>query len=86
VSADTQYVIRPSSTMRRGGAYQITLAHSQDWARPWPSEAGASPLFRLATLPIRLAALGLLWATSTPGRLLFAAAVAGAASALIAIN
>lgn len=82
MTADAQYVIRPGAKTKRG-AYQITLTRSHDWAQLWPSEAGVSPLFRAATLPFRLAALALLWATSTPGRLLFAAVVAGASSLLV---
>jgi hypothetical protein len=85
MTADAQYVIRPQSKARRG-AYQITLTRSHDWAQPWPGAAGVSPLFRAVMLPIRLVALALLWATSTPGRLLFAAAVAAALSLLVLVN
>lgn len=85
MTAEAQYVIRPHAKAQRG-AYQVTLTRSHDWAQPWPNEEGVSPLFRLAVLPARLLALTLLWATSTPGRLLFAAAVLGALFLLVLAN
>lgn len=73
MSGNVEFLVNPQYTKTRRGAYQVTLTQSQDWARLWPHEDGVSPLFRLVALPIRLLALALLWATSAPGRLLFAA-------------
>jgi hypothetical protein len=85
MSGNVEFLVNPQYSKMRRGAYQITLTHSQDWTRLWPREDGVSPLFRLATLPVRLLALALLWATSAPGRLLFATAAGTAATvALIA--
>ena len=76
MSGNVEFLIHPQHSKMRRRAYQITRADSQDWARLWPREDGVSPLFRLVTLPVRLLALALLWATSAPGRLLFAGGVA----------
>ena len=86
MTTHTEYVIEPRqhSNLKRG-AHQITLVHSRDWARLWPQEGDVSPLFRLVTLPVRLVSLALLWATVTPGRLLFATAL-GAVSAVLLIR
>ena len=72
MSANVEFLVSPQNVKRQRGAYQITLAQSQgqDWVRLWPREEGVHPVFRLVTLPIRLLSLALLWATSTPGRLL----------------
>jgi hypothetical protein len=73
---NVEYLLSPQRVKNRRGAYQITLAQSADWTRLWPSEEGIHPTFRLVTLPIRLLSLGLLWATSTPGRLLVGTSLA----------
>jgi hypothetical protein len=83
MSGNVEFLVNPQYAKRRRGAYQITFTQSQDWARLWPHEEGVSPLFRLVTLPVRLLALALLWATSAPGRLLFVAGVAGVAVAVL---
>lgn len=83
VSANLDFLLRPQGSKTRPGAYQITLAESRDWMRLWPREDAAGAGFRLVTLPIRLVSLVLLWATSTPGRLL--AGVVMAAVAAIAL-
>ena len=72
MSGNVEFLVSRQQVKKRRGAYQITLTDSQsrDWARLWPSEEGVHPSFRLVTFPIRLLSLALLWATSTPGRLL----------------
>lgn len=69
-AGNVEFLLSPQHVKKQRGAYQITLAQSGDWTRLWPREEGVHPTFRLVTLPIRLLSLGLLWATSTPGRLL----------------
>lgn len=83
MSGKVELLVNPQYSKTRRGAYQVTLTQSQDWARPWPREDGASPLFRLVTLPLRLLALSLLWATSAPARLLFAAGLATVAAVVL---
>ena len=72
MSGNVEFLVSRQQVKKRRGAYQITLTDSQSrgWARLWPSEEGVHPSFRLVTFPIRLLSLALLWATSTPGRLL----------------
>jgi hypothetical protein len=85
MSGNAELLVNSQYTKARRGDYRLTLARSQDWARPWPNEDGVSPFFRLITLPVRLLALALFWATSAPGRLLFAGGLATVATvALIA--
>ena len=79
MSGNVEFVLSPQHARARRGAYQVTLAQSQDWARLWPRGDSVSSLFRLVTLPVRLLALALLWATSAPGRLLFGAGVVAVA-------
>ena len=78
---NVEFLLSPQRVKNRRGAYQITLAQSADWTRLWPREEEVHPTFRLVTLPIRLLSLGLLWVTSTPGRLLVGIGLA----ALVAI-
>ena len=72
MSGNVEFLVSRQQVKKRRGAYQITLTDSQsrDWVRLWPSEDEVSPVFRLLVLPIRLLSLALLWATSTPARLL----------------
>lgn len=86
MSGNVEFVVGQRGMEARRGAYQITLAESHDWMRLWPREEAAGAGFRLATMPIRLVALGLLWATSTPGRLLFGVALAAAVALVIIIR
>ena len=67
---NVEFLLSPQRMKHQRGAYQITLAQPADWTRLWPCEEDIHPTFRLVTLPIRLLSLGVLWATSTPGRLL----------------
>jgi hypothetical protein len=85
VSSNAEFVVNPQYSKTRRGAFQITLApsRSRDWARLWPKDEGVSPLFRLVVLPLRLVSLVLLWATATPGRLLFATALGVFGAALL---
>lgn len=83
MTSNIEFLVSPQYAKTHRGAYQVTLTHSQDWARLWPHEDGVSPLFRLVTSPVRLLAFGLLWATSAPGRLLFAASLATVAAVAI---
>jgi hypothetical protein len=51
---------------------------SDHFTRLWPARPGQrpdAPLFLAAVLPLRLAALALLWLTSSPGRFLAALAL-----------
>ena len=86
VSGNVELLVSRQQVKKRRGAYQITLTDSQsrDWARLWPSADEVSPVFRLLMLPIRLLSLALLWATSTPARLLLGIAL-GAVVALALI-
>ena len=88
MSGNVEFLLSPQQVKRQFGAYQITLANSQsrDWARLWPSDEGVHPSFRLVTLPIRLLSLALLWATSTPGRLLLGIGLAAAVTIAIIIR
>jgi len=88
VSGNVEFLVSRQQVKKRRGAYQITLTDSQsrDWARLWPSEEGVHPSFRLVTLPIRLLSLALLWATSTPGRLLLGIGLAAAVAIVIIIR
>jgi len=87
VSSNAEFVVNPQYSKTRRGAFQITLApsRSSDWARLWPQDEDVSPLFRLVVLPLRLVSLALLWATATPGRLLFATAL-GVVGAVLLIR
>lgn len=77
MSGNVEFVVNPQYSKTGRGAFQITLAKTQsrDWSRLWPQDEGVSPLFRLVVLPLRLVSLALLWATATPGRLLFGTAL-----------
>lgn len=88
MSGNVEFLVSRQQVKKRRGAYQITLTDSQsrDWARLWPSEEGVHPSFRLVTLPIRLLSLALLWATSTPGRLLLGIGLAAAVAIVIIIR
>ena len=63
----------------------VTLAPPRYWALLWPTNEDVSALFRMATLPVRIVPVVLLWATSKPARLLVALAVA-VASAVLAVH
>jgi hypothetical protein len=88
VSGNVEFLVSRQQVKKRHGAYQITLTDSQsrDWAQLWPSDEGVHPSFRLVTLPIRLLSLALLWATSTPGRLLLGIGLAAVAVIAITIR
>jgi hypothetical protein len=62
---------------------------AEHYTQLWPTPAGQpanAPLFLLAVSPLRLLALGTLWATSSPGRFLISVvALALAAVLLIAL-
>jgi hypothetical protein len=86
VSGNVELLLNPSQVKKRRGAYQITLTNSQtcDWTHLWPTSGeGVSPAFPLVMLPVRVSLLALLWATSSPGRLL--TGVAGGAVVAIAL-
>ncbi len=54
------------------GRVGSTAPPSESFTRLWPTSAdhpADAPLFLLAVAPVRVAALALLWATSSPGRL-----------------
>lgn len=58
----------------------LQVYEPEHFTRLSPSYGGDSErLFRLAMLPVRLAALAVLWATSSPGRVLAAAGMLVAA-------
>ena len=88
MSGNVEFLVSRQQVKKRRGAYQITLTDSQsrDWARLWPSEDGVSPIFRLLVLPIRLLSLALLWATSTPARLLLGIGLAAVVAIAIIIR
>ncbi|MBR7830247.1 hypothetical protein KDK95_28350 [Actinospica sp. MGRD01-02] len=86
MSGNVEFLLSPQRIKQRRGAYQITLAQSQDWARLWPRDEGVHPTFRLVVLPIRLLSLALLWATSTPGRLLLGIGLAAVTALAIIIR
>lgn len=88
MSGNVEFLVGPTHVKKRRGAYQITLTNSQsrDWARLWPNEDDVSPVFRLVVLPIRLLSLALLWATSTPGRLLFGIGLAAAVAIALIVR
>jgi len=87
MSGHVEFVVSPQQyAKKRHGAYQVTLSESQDWARLWPREDGVSPAFRLLALPVRLAALALLWATSSPGRLLVGVGLAAVAALALIVR
>ena len=86
MSGNIEFLLSSQHVKKQRGAYQITLAHPNDWTRLWPREEGVHPSFRLVTLPIRLLSLILLWATSTPGRLLFGIGLAAAVAVAIIIR
>jgi hypothetical protein len=70
---------------RDNGSVELVAVPRHDVTRLWPSSAESSGLFALAVLPVRLAALAALWATSSPFRFLLAAAT-GIACAVAAIR
>ena len=88
MSGNVEFLVSRQQVKKRRGAYQITLTDSQprDWARLWPSEDEVSPVFRLLMLPIRLPSLALLWATSTPGRLLLGIGLAAVVALALIIR
>lgn len=53
----------------------IGLRSAEHYTRLMPVSEATSGAFRLAMLPIRLIALGVLWATATPTRLIVTAAI-----------
>jgi hypothetical protein len=66
---------------RRGNSVQLVgvkVRSSDHFTRLWPSRPDQRPdfpFFLAAMLPLRLAALALLWLTSSPGRLVAALAL-----------
>jgi hypothetical protein len=60
----------------------VTVAPPRYWALLWPQNEDVSALFRMATLPVRIIPVALLWATSKPARLLIALTVAVASAVL----
>jgi hypothetical protein len=70
---------RPASLELHG----VSFRPADHYTRPWPGPAGGpDALFRVAVLPVRLLALGVLWATSSRTRVLVAAVLLGAVLAL----
>jgi hypothetical protein len=53
----------------------IRLRSADHYTRLMPVSEATSGAFRLAMLPVRLIALGVLWATATPTRLIVTAAI-----------
>jgi hypothetical protein len=53
----------------------IGLRSADHYTRLMPVSEATSGAFRLAMLPVRLIALGVLWATATPTRLIVTAAI-----------
>ncbi|MCA1704981.1 MAG: hypothetical protein LC808_17650 [Actinobacteria bacterium] len=53
----------------------IGLRSADHYTRLMPMSEAISGAFRLAMLPVRLIALGVLWATTTPTRLIVTAAI-----------
>lgn len=66
-----------------------TTGHPADhFARLWPSTPGLpsdAPFFLALMSPVRALALGVLWATSSPGRLLVGLAAVAAVVAVLLI-
>ena len=86
MSGNVEFLLSSQCVKERRGAYQITLAQPNDCVRLWPREEAVHPSFRLVTLPIRLLSLALLWATSTPGRLLLGIGMASLVAIAIIIR
>ena len=84
--SNVEFLLSSQHVKKQRGAYQITLAQPNDWARLWPREEGVHPSFRLVMLPVRLLSLALLWATSTPGRLLLGVGLAAAVAIALIIR
>jgi hypothetical protein len=53
----------------------IGLRSADHYTRLMPVSEATNSAFRLAMLPVRLIALGVLWATATPTRLIVTAAI-----------
>jgi hypothetical protein len=56
----------------------VALRPADHFTRLWPTGEHTDGAFLLAMLPVRLAAIALLWATSTPARLLVTVAASTA--------
>jgi hypothetical protein len=68
---------------RRTASIQVNVQPEAHFTRVWAaSDSAVSFTFRLLVLPVRLLALSLLWATSTPERLAAATTVVGILSVL----
>ena len=64
----------------------VSVRPAEHYTRPWSATSeDVSFAFRLAVLPVRLLALSVLWATSSPQRLSLAAAVCGAAVLVVLV-
>jgi len=66
----------------------VAVRPSDHFTRLWPSSPHRptdAPLFLAAMSPLRLAALALLWATSSPGRFVAGLAVAAALVAVLVV-
>lgn len=83
---NVEFLLSSRHVKKQRGAYQVTLPQPNDWARLWPRDEDVHPSFRLVTLPIRLLSLALLWATSTPARLLLGIGLATVAAIVIIIR
>jgi hypothetical protein len=69
-----------SNRLRRSrtASIQVNVQPEAHFTRVWAaSDIAVSLTFRLLVLPVRLLALSLLWATSTPERLAVATAIVG---------
>jgi hypothetical protein len=86
----TEVVIHPRRTYMSGAGRTerfelVTLAPPQYWALLWLQNEDVSALFCMATLPVRIIPVALLWATSKPARLLIALTVA-VTSAVLSVH
>ena len=66
----------------------VVYRHNAHFTRLWPAAEGRAPeapLFLAAVSPLRLLALAVLWATSSPGRFLCGLAVVVALAAVAAV-
>ncbi len=74
---------RQPATVRISAVSVRPAAH---YTRAWSASAESVPVsFRLAVLPVRVLALALLWATSSPQRLTLAVALSSAAAVVLLV-
>jgi len=80
VTRNEEFVIRRQRTLiSRSGRPEtfelVTTAPTRYLSLLWPRNDDVNALFRMLLLPVRIVPVALLWATSTPLRLLIAAVV-----------